>query len=200
MTKKRILLTSLLFLSLALFSAKIREVLPRKKPKPSLSLFLHPSTVRFISFFDRLTGQKGCPNIWGDGVFSYGLWDSKLEPEIEKSHFSKKEVDRKVFVSINLKDLLLKEVRKLEKENSRSLSELDYQDFKSLPALQEKLFWLLEDDSHLEGFYEEIRTSCQYASRRDVFIFHGEYLLDPDLYKEAQMEVEVLSKFLKLPF
>ncbi len=196
MTKKRLLLIPLVLLSLALFGAKMKNFLPISKPKPSFSLFLHPSTLGFTSFFDHLTDQKGCPNIWGDGVFSYGLWDLKLDAEIEKSHFSKKEVDRKVFVSINLKDLLLKEVQELEKENRPTFSGFDYLRFKSLVTLEEKLTWILEDDTLLNDFCEQVKTACQYASRRDVFVFHGEYLLDPNLYEEAQMEIEALSKFL----
>ena len=197
MTKKKIILTSLLLLSLPIFSFKIKDFVSLSKPKPTFSIFIHPSKLGFSSFLDRLSDRKGYLNILGDGVFTYGLWDLKLDPEVDKSHFFKNEVDRKVFVSINLKDLLLLEVQELEKENRRTFSGLDYMRFKSLISLQEKLTWVLEDEVLLKDFCEQIKASCQYASRRDVFIFHGEYLLDPNLHEEAQVEIKALSKFLR---
>lgn len=199
MIKKRLLVIPLVLVVLVLFGAKMKTFLSMSKPKPSFSLFLHPSTLCFTSFFDHLTDQKGCPSVWGDGVFSYGVWDLRLDPELEKSHFSKKEADRKVLVSINLKDLLLREVKELEKKNRPTFSGLDYLRFRSLATLEEKLIWVLEDDVLLNDFCQQVKIACQYASRKDVFVFHGEYLLDPNLYEEAQVQIKALSKFLNCP-
>lgn len=178
------------------------------KPKhapPTFSLFFEGEPqVEWLGPLDQVTGLSGGLHRWGDGIFSYGVWSFNDLENVADSHFSLHEIDRKVFVSRDLRDLLVLEAQKLNQENTY-LSESDYETYKNFKTLQEKVLWLLLGDpyssseAYLGPFYNRIKKVCQYASRGDVLVLHAENLshANDDCFEAA---IEKLQDFLFLHF
>ncbi len=170
----------------------------KKSKKISFALFsFDPHSHSFAPLFNYITEQTGCLGIWGDGVFCYGLWDLNLSIEQERAHFVKNETARKVFVTKDLKNLVIAQLKRLQVENFLGFSEEEYDCFKKLPSQKEQLVWLLKEDlqkkkeTRLCILLSQMQRVKKYLNRKDVFFLKEESLTT--ILRDEKMQIKLLD-------